>query len=70
MTYEFSELTLKEPTPTGGRVAISGGRLQIKHWLLRYQDSGGFEVEVEDKVTGATQRFTNTSTVSLVIVKL
>lgn len=53
MTYEFSELTLKEPTPTGGRVAISGGRLQIKHWLLRYQDSGGFEVEVEDKVTGA-----------------
>lgn len=54
MTYEFSEVTLKEPTPTGGRVAISGGRLQIKHWLLRYQDSGGFEVEVEDKVTGAT----------------
>ncbi len=54
MTYEFSEITMKEPTPTGGRVAISGGRLQIKHWLLRYQDSGGFEVEVEDKVTGAT----------------
>tara|TARA_B100000683_G_C12509522_1_gene560154 strand:- start:2282 stop:4639 length:2358 start_codon:yes stop_codon:yes gene_type:complete len=53
MTYEFSELTLKEPTPQGGRVAISGGRLQIKHWLLRFQDSGGFEVEVEDKVTGA-----------------
>ena len=45
---------MKEPTPTGGRVAISGGRLQIKHWLLRFQDSGGFEVEVEDKVTGAT----------------
>lgn len=54
MTYEFSEITMKEPTPTGGRVAISGGRLQIKHWLLRFQDSGGFEVEVEDKVTGAT----------------
>ena len=53
MTYEFSEITMKEPTSTGGRVAISGGRLQIKHWLLRYQDSGGFEIEVEDKVTGA-----------------
>jgi hypothetical protein len=46
MTYEFSEPTLKEPTPTGGRVAITGGRLQIKHWLLRYQDSGDFTVKV------------------------
>jgi len=46
MTYEFSEPTLKEGTPTGGRVAVSGGRLQIKHWLLRYQDSGDFTVKV------------------------
>jgi hypothetical protein len=46
MTYEFSEPTLKEPTATGGRVAITGGRLQIKHWLLRYQDSGDFTVKV------------------------
>ena len=46
MTYEFSEPTLKEPTPNGGRVAITGGRLQIKHWLLRYQDSGDFTVKV------------------------
>jgi hypothetical protein len=49
MTYEFSEPTLKEPTGTGGRVAITGGRLQIKHWLLRYQDSGDFTVKVEPR---------------------
>lgn len=46
MKYEFSEPTLKEPTGTGGRVAITGGRLQIKHWLLRYQDTGSFQVKV------------------------
>ena len=49
MTYEFSEPTLKESTGTGGRVAITGGRLQIKHWLLRYQDSGDFTVQVEPR---------------------
>ena len=49
MTYEFSEPTLKEATPQGGRVAITGGRLQIKHWLLRYQDSGDFTVKVEPR---------------------
>ena len=59
MTYEFSELTLKEPTQGGGRVAIAGGRLQIKHWILRFQESGFFEVEVSNKVTAAHQRFTN-----------
>jgi hypothetical protein len=49
MTYEFSEPTLKEPTPQGGRVAVTGGRLQIKHWLLRYQDSGDFNIKVEPR---------------------
>jgi hypothetical protein len=49
MTYEFSEPTFKEATGTGGRVAITGGRLQIKHWLLRYQDSGDFTVKVEPR---------------------
>ena len=49
MKYEFSEPTLKEPTATGGRVSIAGGRLQIKHWLLRYQDSGDFNVKVEPR---------------------
>ena len=47
MTYEFSEPTLKEPTSSGGRVSIAGGRLQIKHWLLRYQDSGAFTVKTQ-----------------------
>ncbi len=46
MTYEFSEPTMKESTSQGGRVAITGGRLQIKHWLLRYQDSGDFTAKV------------------------
>lgn len=49
MTYEFTEPTLKEPTAQGGRVAVSGGRLQIKHWLLRYQDTGDFTVKVEPR---------------------
>lgn len=46
MTYEFSQPNMKEPTAKGGRVSIAGGRLQIKHWLLRYQDSGDFIVKV------------------------
>lgn len=49
MTYEFSEPTLKEPTPQGGRVAITGGRLQIRHWLLRYQDTGDFKCVVKNR---------------------
>ena len=52
MTYEFSEPTLKEPTAGGGRVAIAGGRLQIKHWILRFQDSGFFTVKVSNRITG------------------
>lgn len=61
MTYEFSEPTLKEGTAGGGRVSISGGRLQIKHWILRYQDSGDFDVEVENKVvSGSPQVFSFT----------
>lgn len=61
MKYEFSEPTMKEPTGSGGRVAIAGGRLQIKHWLLRYQDSGEFNVDVYEKTLGnlmATFSFT------------
>jgi hypothetical protein len=54
MTYEFSEPTLKEGTAGGGRVAIANGRLQIKHWLLRYQESGDFSVEVANKITSTT----------------
>ncbi len=57
MKYEFSEPTLKEATATGGRVSIAGGRLQIKHWLLRYQDSGDFKVETEVKGSSNTQSF-------------
>ena len=57
MTYEFSEPTLKEPTATGGRVSIAGGRLQIKHWLLRYQDSGDFKVKTEVQGSSNTQTF-------------
>ena len=49
MSYEFSEATMKEPTATGGRVAITGGRLQLRYWLLRYQDSGDFSVKVEGR---------------------
>ena len=52
MKYEFSEPTLKEDTAGGGRVAIAAGRLQIKHWLMRYQDSGEFDVKVESKIGG------------------
>ena len=52
MKYEFSEPTLKEATSSGGRVAIAGGRLQIKHWLLRYQDSGDFNIIVKPRDFG------------------
>jgi hypothetical protein len=60
MTYEFSEPTFKEGTANGGKVAVTGGRLQIKHWLLRYQDTGDFILRIlprfrdvqEHKLTG------------------
>ena len=45
---------LKEPTQGGGRVAIAGGRLQIKHWILRFQESGFFTVEVSNRITAGT----------------
>ncbi len=54
MTYEFSQPTLKEPTASGGRVAITGGRLQIKHWLLRFQDSGDFLVKVQQRTSSTS----------------
>ena len=50
MKYEFTEPTLKASTANGGRVAIAGGRLQIKQWLLRYQDTGDFDVKVTPKL--------------------
>ncbi len=56
MTYQFSEPYLKEGTPDGGRVAITGGRLQIKQWLLRYEDSGDFNVKV-DVTSKTTQNY-------------
>ena len=56
MTYQFSEPYLKEQTAQGGRVAITGGRLQIKHWLLRYEDSGDFNVKV-DVTSKTTQNY-------------
>ena len=60
MTYQFSEPTLKEPTAGGGRVAIAGGRLQIKHWILRFQDSGFFTVQVSNRITGVVTEHTYT----------
>ena len=58
MKYEFSEPTLKENTPAGGRVAIAGGRLQIKHWLLRYEDTGEFDCVVETKLANLENTIT------------
>lgn len=49
MTFEFSEPTLKEDSAGGGRTSIAGGRLQIKHWLVRYENSGEFECVVGTK---------------------
>ena len=57
MTYEFSEPTLKEPTAAGGRVSIAGGRLQIKHWLLRYQDSGAFTVKTQLRGSSSAESY-------------
>ncbi len=62
MTYEFSPPNMKEPTAKGGRVSIAGGRLQIKHWLLRYQDSGDFIVKVIPTYGGNSSGDTYAST--------
>ena len=46
MSYEMSDITLKEPSPGGGRAVIADGRVQLRYATLVYADSSFFAVEV------------------------
>lgn len=46
MSYEMSDITLKEPSPGGGRAVIADGRAQLRYGTLVYADSSFFTVEV------------------------
>ena len=46
MSYEMSDVTLKEPSPGGGRAIITDGRTQIRYGTLVYAESSFFSVEV------------------------
>ncbi|QDP45906.1 MAG: putative tail tubular protein [Prokaryotic dsDNA virus sp.] len=46
MTYQMSDVTMKEPSPGGGRAVITDGRAQIRYGTLVYADSSYFSVDV------------------------
>lgn len=50
MTYQFSPLYLREQTKTGGEVAITNGRLQLRKWDVVYGLSGYFKATVTPKL--------------------
>jgi len=47
MSYQMSDVTLKEPSPGGGRAVITDGRAQIRYGTLVYADSAYFSMEVQ-----------------------
>ena len=46
MSYQMSNVTLKEPSPGGGRAIIADGRAQLRYGTLVYDESSFFTVEV------------------------
>ena len=46
MSYTFSNVTLKQPTQTGGHAVIADGRVQLRYGNIIYGDSGYFQIEV------------------------
>jgi len=46
MSYQMSDVTLKEQSPGGGRAVITDGRAQLRYGTLVYADSSYFSVEV------------------------
>jgi hypothetical protein len=46
MTYQMSDVTLKEPSSGGGRAVITDSRAQLRYGTLVYADSSYFSVEV------------------------
>jgi hypothetical protein len=44
--FRFSTATLKTEGPRGGQIAVTDGRLQVRHWLVDYANTGYFRVEV------------------------
>tara|TARA_Y100000593_G_scaffold86834_1_gene166329 strand:+ start:1178 stop:3580 length:2403 start_codon:yes stop_codon:yes gene_type:complete len=59
MSYQFSDLTIKQNTPAGGRAIVTDGRVQIRYGTLVYDESGYFQVEVTpDFRDTSTHKFT------------
>ena len=59
MHYRFTRQRLTEKTTTGTGSEYIGGRLQLHHFYIKYEDTGHFKVEVtpDHKVT-STHKFT------------
>jgi hypothetical protein len=45
MRYRFSEPVIREPSPTGGIVGVTNGRLQVRTFSVVYEKTGYFRVE-------------------------
>ena len=59
MTYEFSDVTLKEATRAGGSAIAPKGRLQVRYGTIVFADSGGFSVTItNDQRDANTHTFT------------
>jgi hypothetical protein len=59
MRYRFSTQFIKKDSGGGALVAVDGGRLQLKNWSIRYEDTGRFDVEVTPLYRDtSTYRFT------------
>lgn len=44
--YRFSQFFVRQPNGAGGTISLTGGRLQVKHLVLAYNDTAYFTVEV------------------------
>ena len=54
MTYEFSQLIVKEQRGGGQEVAIAGDNVTVRTFLVDYVDTGTFNLEVTPGHTGVT----------------
>lgn len=56
--YRFNDAVLRQATPGGGLTPITQGRLQVRNWTIRYDQSGFFQVVVSpDFRTASTYSF-------------
>ncbi len=45
--YQMSTVYVKEPSPSGGKLSVTSGRLQVRNIAFDYEDTGFFQVKVQ-----------------------